>query len=128
MSDDTKVLAESQNAEAVNAAAIAAEANQKANAAQIEAALEGAMAKFFSRGVEEKRFIDVGRIPFICDDLHGIHESLKSMDAKLDEKFVTKEQFFPVRVIVFGAVIIILIAFFSVVVLNVIPHAVISLP
>jgi hypothetical protein len=80
MSDDTRILAESQNAEAVNAVAIAAEAAQKANASQIEAALENAMTRFFSRGVEEKRFVDVGRIPFICDDLRGIHEILNDMN------------------------------------------------
>lgn len=76
MAEETKVLAESQNAEAVNAAAVAAEAAQKAQAAQMEAALESAMGKFFGRGVEEKRFVDVGRIPFICDDLRGIHDIL----------------------------------------------------
>lgn len=76
MTEETKTLAESQGAEAINAVAIAAEAAQKANASQIEAALESAMERFFSRGVQEKRFIDVGRIPFICDDLSGIHTQI----------------------------------------------------
>jgi hypothetical protein len=88
MSDDTQVRAESQNAEAVNAVAVAAEASQKAQAAQIEAALESAMARFFSRGIQEKRFIDVGRIPFICDDLAGIHKILASMSN--DSKWVRR--------------------------------------
>src|ERR1700689_2976613 len=109
MSDDTKILAESQSAEAINAATVAAEAIEKARAAQISAAVESAIASFFNRGVQEKKVIVVGRIPFICDDLHGIHESLKSMDDKLDNKYVTKEQFYPVHLLVFGAVLMILI-------------------
>jgi hypothetical protein len=80
MSEETQVLADSQNAEALNAAAVAAEAAQKAQAAQMEAALESAMTKFFARGVEEKRFVDVGRIPFICDDLRGIHGILNDIN------------------------------------------------
>lgn len=128
MSDDKQILADSQGAEAVNAVAIAAEASQKAQAAQIEAALESAMARFFSRGVQEKRFIDVGRIPFICDDLHGIHASLTEMNEKLDQKYVTKEQFSPVRVIVFGAALMVLVAFFGAVIINVIPHGTIAFP
>lgn len=88
MTEETKVLAESQNAEAVNAAAIATEAAQKAQASQIEAALESAMTRFFSRGVQEKRFIDVGRIPFICDDLSGIHGILTGMSN--DSKWVKR--------------------------------------
>jgi hypothetical protein len=135
MSEDTQVLADSQTAEAINATAVATEAIQKANVAQISAAVETAIASFFDRGVQQKKFIDVGRIPFICDDLHGVHEENKEirkimsdMNDKLDNKYVTKEQFGPVRYLVFGAVIMILIAFFSVLVLNVIPHAQIALP
>jgi len=80
MSDDTQTLAESQKAEAVNAAAVAAEAAQKAQSTAMEAALESAMTKFFGRGVDEKRFVDVGRIPFICDDLRGIHGGLDEIN------------------------------------------------
>jgi len=80
MTDETKILAESQSVEALNAAAVAEEAKQKAQAAQIEAALESAMTRFFSRGVQEKRFVDVGRIPFICDDLRGIHSTLDEIN------------------------------------------------
>lgn len=79
MSEEKQVLADSQNAEAVNAVAIATEAAQKAHASQIEAALESAMTRFFSRGIDEKRFIDIGRIPFICDDIRGIRTILNDM-------------------------------------------------
>lgn len=80
MSEEKQVLADSQNAEAVNAVAIATEAAQKAQASQIEAALESAMNRFFSRGIDEKRFIDIGRIPFICDDIRGVRTILNDMN------------------------------------------------
>jgi len=106
--DDKTTLAESNSAEAVNAAAVHAEAIEKARVSQIEAAVSSAIAQFFDRGVQEKRYIDVGRIPFICDDLHGIHETLNKIEDKLDEKYVTKEDYRPVKAIVYGAVGLIL--------------------
>lgn len=81
--DESKTLSESQSAEAVNATAVAEEAKQKAAAAQIAVALEVAMERFFNRGVDEKRFVDIGRIPFICDDIRGIHGVLIRMDNTL---------------------------------------------
>lgn len=72
-----------KSVEAVDAAAAAQEAVEKARAAQIENALESAMEKFFSRGLGEKRFIDVGRIPFICDDIRGIRGTIDSLKSDL---------------------------------------------
>jgi hypothetical protein len=107
MSEPRETLAESTSAEAVNATAVAQEAIEKARAAQMTAIVESAIAKFFDRGVQEKKFIDIGRIPFICDDIGGIHESLK----EIKEKAVTKEDFNLVKNIVFGFIALIVIAF-----------------
>lgn len=38
--------------------------------------LKEALEEYFSRGVDEKRFVDVSRIPLICQDISNIHESL----------------------------------------------------
>jgi len=35
--------------------------------------------RFFDEGQEQKRFIDVDRIPFICDDIREIKGDLKSV-------------------------------------------------
>lgn len=114
MSGENKMMAEAQSAEAVNATAVAAEAVEKARAAQMTDVVESAIAKFFDRGVQEKKFIDVGRIPFICDDIKGIHNTLK----RFDEDRVTQTDFLLLKQqsdltnkIVLGAIAIILIAF-----------------
>jgi hypothetical protein len=84
MSEDPKILAESHAAEAVQAISVAAEATEKAPLSQMEAIAEksderiaalvsSSISEFFNRGISEKRFIDIGRIPFICDDIRGIH-------------------------------------------------------
>lgn len=75
--------AEIKSAEAVDATAAAQKAVEDARAAQIEGALESAMEKFFSRGIGEKRFVDVGRIPFICDDIRGIRATIESLQSDL---------------------------------------------
>lgn len=76
MSENPQILADSQNAEAVNAVAIAAEAAQKASASQMEAALGNTLERFFSRGVENKKYVDISRIPFLCDAVEAIDKTL----------------------------------------------------
>jgi hypothetical protein len=76
MSEEKQVLADSQTAEAINAATVAAEAAQKAQAAQMEAAFESAMTRFFNRGVSDKKFIDISRVPFLCDAVKNIDKTL----------------------------------------------------
>lgn len=34
---------------------------------------------YFNRGVEKKKFIDVTRIPLICQDISNIHQTLEDM-------------------------------------------------
>jgi hypothetical protein len=117
MSDEA-IKSEAASAEAVNAAANAAEAVERSREAQIMTAVDKSIAKFFDRGVHEKKFIDVGRIPFICDDISGIHQTLKI----IDEKAVTKQDIIVLqgtvtllRNIVFGFVTLVLLGAASVV-------------
>lgn len=96
MPEKAQVLAESQSAEAAQAAAVSSEATQKAIAAQVEAASFAAIEKFFNRGVQEKKFIDIGRIPFICDDINGLHLEMKEINKTItawDEDRVTQTDF-----------------------------------
>lgn len=77
--DEAQARAESHSAEAVNATAVAQEAIEKARSAQFIAALE----EFFNRGIDQKKFVDINRIPFICDDIRGIHGSMGDIQQDL---------------------------------------------
>lgn len=110
MTEATQALADSKTSEAINAAVVAKQADTGAIAANMLQVLE----EFFSRGQQEKKFIDVGRIPFICKDVEGIHSALKD----INENKVTKTDFLLLKQqsdltnkIVLGAVAIILVAF-----------------
>ena len=63
---------------------------------EMEMAIEDAVTRAFSAGVGDKRFIDVSRIPLICQSIIGI-------DRKL-EQIVTQDQFQPVKIIAYGMV------------------------
>ncbi len=77
--DEIQAKAESHTAEAINASAVAQEAIEKARSAQFMAVLE----EFFNRGLKEKKFVDIGRIPFICDDIRGIHGTLSEIQTNI---------------------------------------------
>lgn len=36
--------------------------------------------EYFSRGVDRKKFIDVNRIPLICQDISNIHKSISKIE------------------------------------------------
>lgn len=61
---------------------------------QIDTKIADAVERGFKAGVDEKRYIDVTRIPLIC-------QSIVSIDGKLD-KLVSKEEFWPVKTLVYG--------------------------
>src|SRR5882672_7686511 len=65
--------------EAIRAAALAQESVEKARQVQLAEAIKEGLDNYFNRGTVEKRFIDVGRIPFLCDDVRGIHAKLETM-------------------------------------------------
>lgn len=58
----------------------------------------------------------VGRIPLLCESVLNIHlmlkgltEGQKELNEKLDDNFVNKDQFWPVKNIVYGAAATILV-------------------
>jgi hypothetical protein len=120
MSEDAQILAESHTAESANAAAIAKEAELKAQAAQMAVLIQNGLEEFFQRGIDGKRFIplndrkmaDAERFGFICDDITELKSDVSSIHNTLetwDENRVTKEDFQLVRNIVFGFIAVILL-------------------
>ncbi len=134
MDDEKTVLAESKTAEAVNAIGIAEQARQQAHEASTSKVVEDTLAKFFAAQTENERFVSTQRIPFICTDINAIKNSLveiaksqrdaqeaarkalESFEDKIDMKYAPKEQFSLVQRIVYGAVTMILVAFFGAVI------------
>lgn len=92
----TDPLTEAKIAEAANAAAIAREAEHNAIMQAVTSAIRDAMSP------EKGRYIDVSRVPLICQSLIGL-------DKKMDE-MVTQDQFWPVKTLVYGFVGLVLIA------------------
>lgn len=73
-------------------------------------AIKKAVQEAFSAEGGDKRFIDVSRVPLICQAIVGIHDDIKDIKDKLDQKFVTRESFTPVQRVVYGLVGLILTA------------------
>jgi len=132
-------IAESHSAEAVNAQAIAAEAIEKARKAQMEEllaasearmtdALATALRTVFGENEDAGRFVDVSRVPLLCKSVVDINIKLAGIEKKLDEGYVTKQEFGPVRYLVYGAVLLILIGFFGALIVHNIPGAQVNVP
>jgi len=74
MADDTKILADSLSAEAAQAAAIHAEAIEKAREAQMHSVFTKVLTEVLSD--EGGSPLLVKRIPFICNDIRDIKNTL----------------------------------------------------
>lgn len=78
-----------------------------------------------------KKYIDVSRIPLICQSIVGIHDTLTEMKAdskeikenitRLDEKFAAKKDFNLVQRVVFGGILIILTGVMIALMVKIIP-------
>ncbi len=109
-----------KSSEAVDKAADAAAAIEEARMEQIHAAnreSEDRMAQVFKAAIKEafsvdggapKKFIDITRIPLICQDIAGINKTLGELAQNIENGYVKKESFTPVRIVVYGFVGIIL--------------------
>lgn len=71
------------------------------------------MGEFFTAQSEQERFISTQRIPFICKDISDMKKDLKEILEKMEDVYVTKESFQPVRTIVYGVVSLTLVAVFT---------------
>lgn len=75
-----------------------------------------ALRQVFGENEEAKRFVDVSRIPLICQSILQIHmdiKDIKQMNTDAQKNYITNDQFWPVKSVVYGAISITLIAVFS---------------
>lgn len=77
--------------------------------------LADAITKAINDNKGDKRFVDLPRVPLICLSITEIHKALdeikgdiKDMMVGFNKNFVSKDQFWPVRTVVFGLVGLIL--------------------
>lgn len=75
-----------------------------------------ALTEVLDSQLADGRYVDVSRIPLICQSIVGIHTDIKEIKETLKESVVTQEAFSPVKNIVYGMVGTILIGFFGAVV------------
>lgn len=122
-------LVESKKAEAAHASAVSDQATSDSLIAQFQEMLslsERRMAQLTANAINDvfssepgkKRFIDKENIPLICARVGNIEKSQAKMEEtvvaiheKLDNKFVSKERFWPIEKIVYGAVGVVLLTF-----------------
>ncbi len=98
---------------AQRAEAVVHEENQKSDD-RVTLALSDALRDVFGENSASGRFIDVGRIPLICQSILNINANLNKMTEWMDgsdKKYASKEEFGLVQKIVFGCIALILVAF-----------------
>jgi hypothetical protein len=77
-------------------------------------ALADAVGQVIGENKDQKRFIDISRIPLICLSITQIHENIKELKEMMKEQheiFATKEDVQPIRYITFGLVGMIMAGF-----------------
>lgn len=75
--------------------------------ASLDKRIEDAVVRAFSAGVDQKRFIDVSRVPLICQSINQIALDIKEIKAT-QATLVTQDQFWPVKTLVYGVVALML--------------------
>lgn len=73
-------------------------------------AIEEAVERAFGVGVKDKRYIDVSRIPLICQSIVQIGKDIAELKERVGAEYVTQDQFAPIKSVVYGLVGIILMA------------------
>lgn len=82
----------------------------KTNDERVTKLLTDALKEAFGEHAASGRFVDVSRIPLICKSIIDTNDRLKEIASKLDNAYVTKEAFNPVKSIVYGLVALILVS------------------
>ncbi len=73
-------------------------------------AIESAVFKALGAQVEKGRYLDMSRIPLICQNITTMHDDISEMKTIMQDKLVTQDQFWPVKTFVYGIVSIMLVA------------------
>ena len=106
--------------DAMDATANAHLATDKVREAQMLSVMTKALENTFNLedSSGQKRFLDITRVPLICQSIVGIHQSLED----IKKNMVSQESFWPVKTIVYGGVGIILTAVMTALVYLVVNH------
>lgn len=75
--------------------------------ARVTRALAEALRRIFGENEKSGRFIDVTRIPLICQsivDMHGSIEEMKQLLKEFDGSHVSQDQFWPIKTFVYGVI------------------------
>ena len=102
MSDATKTAEDLVNKATVTAEKLLASSDERTTKSLVDA-----LRTVFGENQDARRFVDITRIPLICQSITGIHETLKelrSMMQDAEEKHVSQTEFKPVKSIVFGLI------------------------
>ncbi len=73
-------------------------------------AIESAVGRAFGSEVTKGRYVDVSRIPLMCQSITTMHDDLAEMKTIMQDKLVTQDQFWPVKTFVYGIVGVLLTA------------------
>lgn len=101
---DATQVAREVVARATDTAAKLVEAKDERDA-RITSALAGALREVFGEHEATKRFVDVTRIPLICQSIVSIHTDIgeiKVMMKEADKRYVNQDQFELTRKLVYG--------------------------
>ena len=79
----------------------------------ITQALTEALRQAFGENLDARRFIDVTRVPLICQSIISIHEDIKEIRESLERSYVRQEEFKPVKAALYSAMGVIALAFLS---------------
>jgi hypothetical protein len=74
-----------------------------------------------------RRFLDVTRVPLICQSIVNMATDIKEISDKLDRNYVTKEAFWPVKTIVYSLVGVMLLALIGAILYTILPHGAVFL-
>lgn len=55
-----------------------------------------------SRGTESQRALILARVPYICQDIKDMRVAIQGIEANIEDKFVTRYEFSPVRMLTYG--------------------------
>ncbi len=81
-----------------------------------------AVQEAFSAGIEKGRFVDISRVPLICQSIIQIGKDITELK-EVQAGLVTQDQFWPVKTLVYATVGLMLLALFGSMLLLVLPHA-----
>lgn len=63
-----------------------------------------------SRGSEQQGALILARVPYICQDIKEMKAAIQGIEANIEDKFVTRYEFSPVRMLTYGIVGLLLTA------------------